>query len=269
MMNDRDFEILQANILSALGIDLRLYKPQQMRRRLSGYLAKMKMDARGLGALISSDADAARQLRVFITINVSSFFRDEKQFDLLKTVAFPDLLRLKRSINVWSAGCSHGGEPYSVAIMLNELDPDHSHNIVGTDLDREILAKAKAGGPYTANDVMGVEGKYLRRYFENIDDTYFVIEQLRNMVNFKEQNLLADRFARGVDMILCRNVVIYFSDEAKQDLYARFNAALNPGGYLFIGGTESLLGVTELGFERVGSSLYRATGSAKVVRKAA
>ncbi len=89
------------------------------------------------------------------------------------------------------------------------------------------------------------------------------------MVDFREQNLLADRFARGVDMILCRNVVIYFSDEAKQDLYARFYAALNPGGYLFIGGTESLLGATELGFERVGSSLYRTTGRAKVVRKAA
>ncbi len=269
MISASDFEVLKVKINQVLGIDLGYYKPQQMQRRLSGYLTRLHLDARGLCGVIGKDPEAARQLREFITINVSEFFRDPAQFDVLKSVTLPEILESSGQAKVWSAGCSHGGEPYSVAILLNELAPGKNHQVSATDIDRHILSRAQAGGPYAATDVRAIEKHLLLKYFDKKGTEFWAKDELRRMVKFKELNLLSDRFSIGLDLIICRNVVIYFSDEAKHTLNERFFDSLKPGGFLFVGGTEALLGAEDIGFKRVQSSLYQKVKPAAVTRKAA
>ncbi len=269
MISDSDFEILKVKINRVLGIDLNCYKPQQMQRRLTGYLARLRLDTRGLCARIGNDPEVANELRQFITINVSEFFRDPAQFEILKNFGLRRLLEKSGQLKVWSAGCSHGGEPYSIAMLLNEMAPTGNHQISATDIDRQILKRAQAGGPYTKDDVRAMDERLLGRYFDEKDTGFWAKEELRKMVRFKELNLLSDRFSIGLDLIICRNVVIYFSDQAKLELNQRLFAALKPGGFLFVGGTEALLGAGEIGFQRVRSSLYQKMAAAPAVRKAA
>lgn len=269
MISESDFEILKVKINQVLGIDLGYYKPQQMQRRLSGYLTRLQLDTRGLCGLIGRDHEAAAELREFITINVSEFFRDPAQFDILKKVALPEILDSSGQVKVWSAGCSHGGEPYSVAILLNELAPDKNHQVWATDIDRQILRRAQAGGPYAEADVRAVGKHLLLKYFDKKDTEFWAKDELRNMVKFKELDLLSDRFSVGLDLIICRNVVIYFSDEAKRKLNERFYSSLKMGGFFFVGGTEALLGAEEIGFRRVQSSLYQKVTPASAMREAA
>ena len=268
MISDSDFEVLKVKINQILGIDLGYYKPQQMQRRLSGHLTRLHLDAREFCGLIGNDPEAARELREFITINVSEFFRDPAQFDVLKSVALPEILESSGQAKVWSAGCSHGGEPYSVAILLNELAPGKNHLVWATDIDRQILRRAQAGGPYAETDVRAMEKRLLLKYFDKKGSEFWANDELRRMVKFKELNLLSDRFSIGLDLIICRNVVIYFSDDAKRALNERFFSSLKPGGFLFVGGTEALLGADDIGFTRVQSSLYQKAKQAAAMRAA-
>ena len=268
MISDSDFKVLKFRIDKVLGIDLGYYKPQQMRRRLSGYLTRLHLDARGLCIAIGKDPEAARQLREFITINVSEFFRDPAQFNVLKSVALPEILKSSGQAKVWSAGCSHGGEAYSIAMLLNELAPGKNHQVWATDIDRRILSRAEAGGPYAEADVRAVEKRLLLKYFDMKGTEFWVKDELRRMVKFKELNLLSDPFSIGLDLIICRNVVIYFSDDAKRTLNERFFSSLKPGGFLFVGGTEALLGAEDIGFTRVQSSLYQKAKQAAAMRAA-
>ncbi len=269
MISDNDYEILKVKINQVLGIDLGYYKPQQMQRRLSGYLTRLHLDTRGFCGLIGRDPEATNELREFITINVSEFFRDPAQFDVLKKVGLPEILNSLGPVKVWSAGCSHGGEPYSVAMLLNELAPGRNHQVQATDIDRQILRRAQAGGPYAEADVRAMSKHLLIKYFDKKGTEFWAKDELRQMVKFKELNLLSDRFSLGLDLIICRNVVIYFSDEAKHTLNQRFYNSLKPGGFLFVGGTEALLGAEDIGFNRVRSSLYQRVEPASKLREAA
>jgi chemotaxis protein methyltransferase CheR len=144
-----------------------------------------------------------------------------------------------------------------VAIILSELNALARASILATDIDRVVLEQAKAGGPYTRADVRNVPPSELQRYFSKEDDRYRVVDTLRKRIEFRERNLLSDRFEAGYDLIICRNVMIYFSDETKQLLFEKFFQSLTPDGVLFVGGTEALLGSDALGFERMGGNFYR------------
>jgi chemotaxis protein methyltransferase CheR len=159
---------------------------------------------------------------------------------------------------VWSAGCSRGHEPYSLAILLAEVTGFYCrHFILATDIDRSALQQAQAGGPYSADDVTNVSLALLQRYFRTHDDGFYVLEKLQRKVTFQQHNLLADPFESGLDLIVCRNVVIYFTPEIKDRLYKNFHDALRPGGVLFVGGTEVLSKASAQGFDMVGISFYR------------
>jgi chemotaxis protein methyltransferase CheR len=131
------------------------------------------------------------------------------------------------------------------------------HFILATDIDLSALERARAGGPYTADEVVNVSSHILRRYFRARDDGYRLIEGLRRKVTFRYHDLLADPFESEFDLIVCRNVVIYFKAEVKQRLYQRFHDALRPGGVLFLGGTEIMSKAPDIGFETLGMSIYR------------
>ena len=211
--------------------------------------------------MLARDREALQRLKDFLTINVSEFFRDTDQFNVLRTQILPELLKKGTPLNIWSAGCSMGAEPYSVAITLNELDTQAQFRILGTDLDQTILARARAGGPYSEADVKNVSKHLRQKYFTTCEEGYRVLDSVKARIQFRQQNLLKDSFAKGFDLIICRNVVIYFSDEAKRTLNRGFFQSLNDNGVLFIGGTESLLDAQALGFTRMNSSFYRRTGA--------
>lgn len=261
-MNETEYGLLKKKIRELLNIDVDAYKSQQMRRRLGAFVERQSPgSAFSFCRRLGSDPKQLQALRDMLTINVSEFFRDASQFEILRSTVLPERLRESAELNIWTAACSHGAEPYSVAIMLDELGAGTGHRILATDVDRTILRQATAGGPYRANEVRNVSRSQLLKYFTGEGDDHMVVEQIRERVEFHEHNLLSDPFEGAFSLILCRNVMIYFLTETKQRLFQRFHAALKPGGVLFLGGTESMLGEDAEGFERVSKNFYRKVGS--------
>ena len=262
-MDDREYEYVKRQIASLLDIDIDAYKSRQMRRRLTAFVQNRGGDSpvpflRRLG----EDAEALSDLREMLTINVSEFFEDAAQFETLERSVLPQLLKKRLQLRIWSAGCSRGHEPYSVAIMLDELCVARRNVIVATDLDRGALQIAKARGPYPEGELRNVSRLRRSRYFSAVDGGYAVERDLTRRVQFKELNLLRDRFDQGFDLVICRNVMIYFSAEVKAALVRRFSDSLAPGGVRFIGATEALLGDEVDGFERMGGNFYRKVDAA-------
>ena len=196
------------------------------------------------------------QLFNAITINETFFFRHTPQIDALEEEILPELIRQKerdgnRLVRIWSAACSTGDEPYTLALLIRErLQPRYPRTrfeIVGTDLNTEVLDTARAGvyGPYAVRTTPPV---YLNRYFRRQGDQYELLPEIRDMVRFKQLNLM-DRAGmqamRNFDVILCANVLIYFDTESKQQVVSALYNSLNPGGHLLIGFSETLYGVTQ------------------------
>lgn len=254
-----DYEMLVRWLKGRTGLDLTSYKSVQMKRRLTSLMESLGIsDFQEYIALLERDQAALDQFLKRLTINVSDFFRNPERFSDLQRVILPRLLSEREQLKVWSAGCANGSEPYTLAIILYELGAAtfHQHEILATDLDKRSLDQAEAG-IYTESEIKGVSEKQRHRYFHPVGDNWQVRDFLRKSVKFKQQNLLTDPFPQDCDLILCRNVVIYFTQEAKDKLYPRLQAALRPGGVLMVGGTEPILRYADYGFQQLGSGFYR------------
>lgn len=259
-MEDIEYNFIKKNILTLTGVDLNGYKTPQMQRRLATYLQRSGHNNwRSYFEAIRLDRVAVGKLKDYLTINVTSFFRDAEKFDYLRRTILPTLAQSRLApLRIWSAGCSRGHEPYSLAIMLAEESGASRQNyILATDIDQSVLAAARAGGPYSVEEVINVTPPLLQRYFNARDGRYYVTDSLQRRVTFKSHNLLADPFEKGFDLIVCRNVVIYFTAEIKDQLYRRFSESLRPGGVLFVGGTEIVSKASEIGLETAGIGFYR------------
>ncbi len=257
-MEDEEYKFVKKKIRDLVGIDLDYYKEKQMRRRLGSFMERNKeLDSNTYFNSAQKDQQMLQELKDFLTINVSEFFRDGNQFSKLETLIMPELLQNRGQLKIWSAGCSNGSEPYTLAIMLEELSPGMRHKIVATDLDETILTRAKAGGPYLAADVRNVRPERLAKYFHKSNDEYWVTDKIKQKVEFKRHNLLSEPYESNCDLVLCRNVVIYFTDEAKRKIYVGFSGALKEGGILFIGGSEIIFDSAILSFEVAFPSFYR------------
>lgn len=256
-MDDKDWVAFKQKLHAKSGINLNDYKPAQMQRRIGNMMSR-----NGAGSYLDffskleADPKLYKDFIDFLTINVTEFFRTPEKFDELEKRVIPDLLKQSSKLSIWSAGCSIGAEPYSLAIMLNELTPQTKHRILATDLDVEMLAKAKQGS-YTANELKNLPPARLKKYFTQADGLSTINSDIKTRVEFQRHNLLVDKFETGFDLILCRNVVIYFTEEAKDGLYRRFFASLKPGGVLFVGGTEAILNFRDIGFAHYLPFFYR------------
>jgi chemotaxis protein methyltransferase CheR len=251
------YATFRRTVLDLTGVDLDCYKGTQMERRLQAYLRRCGIDGLLEFARILHQEPAKRkEFTTFLTINVSEWVRNPEKFTELEQVILPQLLSRSQSLRIWSAGCSNGAEPYSVAILLDQLDPNGRHTILATDLDEEIL-KAAAAGVYLERDIKNLPESRRKKYLVPDGEKFAVEPKLKQKVQFKRHNLLADPFPTDLDLILCRNVVIYFTEEAKETLYQRFHRSLRSHGMLFVGGTESLLRAKELGFQSVSPFFYR------------
>jgi chemotaxis protein methyltransferase CheR len=262
-MDNKEYDYIKREIGKLTGVDLDSYKAQQMQRRLGTYLVRSgHKDWHSLFDAIRHDPEQTGKLKDYLTINVSAFFRDPEKFEHLKNSVLPDLLRKHPNLRIWSAGCSRGHEPYSLAILLAQVTGSYRrHYILATDIDQTTLNWAKTGGPYRADDLVNVAPATLGKYFTQKEDGYHLIDAVRKHITFRYHNLLADPFEERFDLIVCRNVVIYFTPEIKARLYERFYQSLNPGGVLFVGGTEIIPKFGEIGFEGAGINFYRRNGA--------
>jgi chemotaxis protein methyltransferase CheR len=249
MMDEKDWASFKQKLKAKTEIDLDLYKEPQMKRRIGNLVTRANMDSYvAYFDMVSKNKDDFAAFIEYLTINVSEFFRTPEKFSKLETDVIPDLLKRSPKLNIWSAGCSIGAEPYSLSIIMKEMTPNVRHRILASDLDVEILAKAKKG-IYTDNELKSITPERKKKYFDVVDGgKYAVKSDIKSVIEFKRHNLLKDKFESGFDLILCRNVVIYFTEEAKDQLYANFFQALKPGGILFVGATEAILNFRKLGY---------------------
>lgn len=257
-MNLTGYAPFRRVVLDLTGIDLDCYKGTQMERRLQTIMKRAGAeDLAAYTRLLSGNPSRVKEFKDFLTINVSEWLRNPEKFEEIQRTILPELIARHRSLKIWSAGCSNGSEPYSVSLLLDEMDPGGRHQILATDLDEEILKVARAG-TYPEKDIKNVSPARRTKYFTEQGDLFTVKPALRERIRFDKQNLLSDPFASDLDLILCRNVVIYFTEEAKDELYRKFHRSLKAGGILFVGGTESLLRARELGFVSASPFFYRA-----------
>jgi chemotaxis protein methyltransferase CheR len=234
-----------------------------MKRRLDSWLVRTHIDTwKDYFQILSTDEIELQRFRNYLTINVTEFFRDPTRWDLVRQDILPYLIKnLKENhqfggLKFWSAGCSIGTEAYTMAILMAEAAPTQKYSILATDLDRGALLKARARGPYTQDDIRSLSLAQRQKYL-TAAAPYFAVENLQKNIHFQEQNLITDRFDTGFDLIVCRNVVIYFTTETKDVLYAKFSAALRPGGVLFVGGTEIISVSGKFGLQNFGISFYK------------
>lgn len=253
-----DYEKLKRDIDKTLGIDLTSYKDQQMRRRINQWIERYQLQSYNqLVDTLKMDQEHRQKFTEYLTINTSNFFRDARVFEVIKDEVLPRISRGKRP-RIWSAGASIGAEIYSIAILMNEARFTPSL-LLATDLDESVLAKAKAG-EYLANQIAGTSPQYLEKYFARKgNDRWVIHENIKKEVVFKKHDLLRDRYERNFDLILCRNVFIYFTSETQHRLIANFVESLNPSGYFIVGSAEQIMDPAKHGLERVSYCIYQKT----------
>jgi chemotaxis protein methyltransferase CheR len=224
------------------GLDLACYRYDQLHRRLLGFARRRHMEnLTQYAQLLADDVQERESFLHRFAINVSEFFRDADRFEILANELLPGVLAERGRLRVWSAGCSGGHEPYSLAMLLRDRGEDPSHRVLATDIDAVALAQARAGGPYAEKEIRNMSRAHRDRYLRQDDaGRWWVGDELRSMVTFQRHDLLQDQMPAGFDMIVCRNVLIYFTAHARAELFARFAEALPPGGVLFVGATEAL-----------------------------
>ncbi|ADU30134.1 CheR family methyltransferase [Evansella cellulosilytica] len=252
-----DYERFIDGIKQLTGIDLSLYKEGQMKRRLTTL-----RDKRGFHSFLDyyhsliKDKELFEEFLQRMTINVSEFYRNPKRWEVLEDKILPNLIQQDKKFKAWSAACSTGEEPYTLSMILQQKIPLNNIDILATDLDTFILERAKVGF-YTDRSIKDVPNKMLSNYFEKDDIGYKVKDSVKKPITFTRQNLLADTFGSNYDLIICRNVMIYFTEEAKDILYKKFSAALKPGGILFVGSTEQIFNPQQYQFVSEDTFFYK------------
>lgn len=235
-----EYDTFVKQIKEKLRIDLSLYKEAQMKRRLTSLRNK-----RGYKTFteyfeaIDQDITLLSEFVDRITINVSEFYRNPKRWEVLKSTIFPSLVENKNELSIWSAACSTGEEPYSIAMMLQTYFPNVTYHITATDIDQKALEKAKAG-VYSKQSLKDLPIELKNRYFTENNGLYYIADKIKKEIKFIRHDLLSDKYPEQIDLIVCRNVLIYFTDIAKEQIYQKFSQALVNNGVLFVGSTEQI-----------------------------
>ncbi len=252
------YEDFKKDILALTKIDLNSYKEKQMKRRIDTLISKNGIKSyKDYVALIKRDEEKFEQFVNFLTINVSEFYRNPEQWEILDKSVFPALIKkFGKNLKVWSAACSTGDEPYSLVMALSRHIPLNQIHITATDIDKQVLDKARLG-LYNEKSIAAVPADFKKKYFTKVGSSYQISNEIKRQVEFKEHNLLWDTYPTGCHLIVCRNVLIYFTEEAKEEIYKKFNAALASQGVLFIGSTEQIMNYKELNYQRHQSFFFQ------------
>jgi chemotaxis protein methyltransferase CheR len=251
-----DYEGFKVEIYKMTSINLSFYKEKQMKRRLDSLIKKNN---------IETYEDYIKALKInkvifnefinYLTINVSEFYRNPEQWQILEKEIIPILLSKSKTLKIWSAACSTGDEPYTLVMVLNKFFPFNKIKILATDIDKEAINKAKEGR-YGYKSVENLPVEFQNKYFIKEGDMFKIKDEVKNCVEFRQHNLLLDSYPEDMDLIVCRNVLIYFTEEAKNEIYKRFNTALKNEGILFVGSTEQIILSGKYNFKSLRTFFY-------------
>jgi chemotaxis protein methyltransferase CheR len=267
-MTPRDFREVASMLYADAGIFLQESKATLVYSRLVKRLRKLNLDSfHDYCQLVASPEGAAERLEMLsaLTTNVTRFFREPHHFEHLRSHVLPPLLDAARNggrVRLWSAACSTGQEPYSIALTLLSLDPNAASldvKILATDIDPRVVAEARRG-VYADAALADVPAELRKRYFAPTANRgeWQVAEDMRRLITFRTLNLNADWPMQGkFRVIFCRNVVIYFDEPTQQAVWSRFAAKLEPNGWLYIGHSERVTGPATARFVSDGVTAYR------------
>ncbi|SHH49878.1 CheR family methyltransferase [Tepidibacter thalassicus] len=235
------YEVFKEKIYKKTGINLSLYKEKQMRRRLESLAGRNGFsNFEDYFNAIDKNKKLFDEFINYMTINVSEFYRNPEQWKVLESNIIPNLMKKSNNLKVWSAACSTGEEPYSLVMLLSKFMPINKINIIATDLDKEAMNKAKTG-IYSEKSLKNLPKDFINKFFNKVGNSYSIKDEIKNRVTFKQHNLLKDSFFDNCDLIVCRNVMIYFTEEAKAEIYSKFSKSLKKEGILFVGSTEQII----------------------------
>lgn len=252
-----DYEYLKKAVYDLTKIDLNAYKEKQMKRRIDTLISKNGITGYdNYVKALKADKNLFDEFVNYLTINVSEFYRNTDQWELLDKEFFPELIKkFGSNLKIWSAACSTGDEPYSLVMALSRHLPLNKIKIYATDIDKQVLAKAQVG-LYNEKSLVGVPKDLKDKYFTKVGPSYQISDEIKSRVEFKQANLLTDTYPTNCDFIVCRNVLIYFTEEAKAEVFAKFSKSLKVGGVLFIGSTEQIMNYKDMDYKRRNSFFY-------------
>lgn len=253
-----DYEVFKKNINNLVNIDLDYYKERQMLRRITSLMKRNGFDNfHDYFNKLKNDKFLLDQFVNYITINVSEFYRNMSQWEILERDILPKMIGDKKQpLHIWSSACSTGEEPYSLAMLLTKYYNINEINILATDIDTNVLEKAKIG-IYSERAIKNIPANLLNNYFERVDKSYKIKDEIKKCVKFEKMDLLKDPFPRNIDLLICRNVMIYFTNEAKDLLYKKFYNSLSENGVFFVGSTEQILLPEKYGLKPIKTFFYK------------
>ncbi|SFF95560.1 CheR family methyltransferase [Sporolactobacillus nakayamae] len=235
---EQDYEQFKRLFFQLTGINLSLYKEEQMKRRLNSLRMRREIPTFvDYAHRLKEDKVLLDEILSRMTINVTEFFRNRPRWTILEG-KIQEIASSGRQLKIWSAACSTGEEPYSLAILLSKYLPNMNFSIVATDIDRNVLEKASEGA-YLEKAIQMLTPDE-RRHFSKKGFLYHVNPNLKQTIHFKQHDLLLDPIPGKFDLIVCRNVLIYFTEEGKKTIYMKLSDALRVNGVLFVGSTEQI-----------------------------
>ncbi len=257
--DEKEFAELKTIIKRKIVFNCDQYKQAHLKRRLAVRLrANQSKSYKEYTEVILRDGAELQKLKETLTVNVTELFRNPETYEVFSRTVLPELIKSRAddsTIKIWSAGCSNGEEPYSIAIMLREFlgrsIKRYTISILGTDIDEDSLNKAK-NGIYQLKQLEKISKDRLERFFIKKDDCgYQVNDEIRRLVKFRYHDMISGPRLYGFDIIFCRNVTIYFEQKLQEKLYLNFYNSLNEGGYFVMGKTETLVGTVDELFKPV------------------
>lgn len=253
----QDFEQFSKWVETAFGLRLTAYKERQMERRILNLIEKTgARDYNTYADLLNKNNQAREQFLQYVTINVTDFYRNPELFETFEKYMVQMAQQNPSGLKIWSAACSIGSEPYTLAMILAKHSIRNA-KIIATDLDTVVLAKAKAG-EYSAQEMRNVPNEDKHKFFtETIANNYQVSTPIKNYITFKQHDLLKDTYEKQSNIIVCRNVTIYFKPDARDEIYQKFSDALVPGGILFTGATETINFPEQFNLKKIDNFIYQ------------
>jgi len=247
-LSDADFELYRDLIYDKSGITFTPTNRSILESRLKERLREKSIaTVKEYFTTIKSNEEELKGFLDSITTNLTRFFRNQAHFDALEKYVIPEVKTIRKTpgtIRIWSAGCSTGEEPYTIAMLLSEiLTPPWNFEIIASDISLKCLMTAKEGF-YSESRIVGIPDNYLAKYFDKVEGGYKVHEALQSKIKFDYHNLKNDSGQRNLDIVFCRNVIIYFDDAAQTAVINRFWDSMASKSFLFIGHSESLFGMT-------------------------
>lgn len=249
------FDAVVRTVRRTTGLDLTAYRREQLKRRLRRFLNRTGLETlKQLAAAMREKPHLVREFVDELGINVTEFMRNRGLFDKLARLISARQARSPVRM-LWSAGCSIGCEPYSLAIVMDGIAPSGDWRILATDIDEQALARA-ADRTYSDCHLKNLSGLEIQRYFERGPEGWQFTGRLAAKVSFRRLDLLADRYPTNCDVVLCRNVIIYFEAAAKRQVLERLAKSLAPEGLLFLGGSETVPFCEQIGLRQIQPFFY-------------